>query len=136
MNNEQYNIALKIATEAHEGQTRWNGDPYITHPLRVADSFQEDMLCKTAAILHDVLEDTSVTEEDLLNAGISSEVIYVVKTVSRKNGESYLDFILRVKNSCQRAIQVKLADLQDNLYDSKPGSLQDKYNMAVWILEH
>ena len=59
-----YERAVEIATAAHEGQSRWGGEPYITHPLAVAKSFGMGR-AKVVAVLHDVIEDTNITEEDL-----------------------------------------------------------------------
>ena len=96
----QAEIAEKIAREAHKGQYRKIGEDkgkdYIVHPERIAKSLNGDLL-KASAWLHDVLEDTNVTKDDLLKEGIEPLVVEIVETVSKKEGENYLDFILRIR---------------------------------------
>ncbi|GED72878.1 hypothetical protein BRE01_65800 [Brevibacillus reuszeri] len=104
--------AIVIATEAHAGQVDKGGSPYILHPLRIMLRMRtEDTMI--AAVLHDVLEDTDVTVEDLKKAGISEAVIEGVVALTKQAGETYTDFIRRAKcNSIAKT--VKLADLEDN----------------------
>jgi len=74
--------AIEIAYEAHEGQTRWSGEPYITHPEAVAAAvITEDE--KIVAWLHDVVEDTNVTLEDLMGEGFSGDVIDGVDAMTK-----------------------------------------------------
>lgn len=133
------NKAYLIAQEAHEGQKRRNGDPYFTHPVRVAESMIEEFMSETdwmhvaAGYLHDVIEDCGYTKERLIEEGMPPLVALVVDTVSRKEGETYLDFILRIKK-LNNAVAVKIADIRDNLSDLNKGSLRDKYQMALYIL--
>jgi len=104
--------AIIIATQAHEGQVDKGGNPYILHPLRVMLKMttKESMI---TAVLHDVLEDTEVTIEDLQQAGFSEEIIAAVVALTRQEGEIYMDFIKRAKlNPIAR--HVKLGDLEDN----------------------
>ena len=141
---ELYKKALNIATVAHHGQKRKFGDDkgkdYIVHPIRVADRLQG--VAKVAGVLHDVLEDTQWTVEDLLNAGIPKEIIDAVLIVTKKEGDNYFDFIVRIKSGpndlClvnQIAMTVKLADLEDNFASLNEGNLKDKYRFAKYILE-
>ena len=86
--------------------------PYVTHPLALMPSV-ESVPAKMVAVLHDVLEDTSVTVDDLRKADFGSDVIEGVLAVTRLPDESYPDFIVRsAKNPLGR--EVKLADLQHN----------------------
>ena len=141
-----YEKTLAIATKAHEGQKRKNGDDYITHPLRVAEKF-EDELHKVVAILHDVIEDTDVTEEDLL--GLSSiqfpeDAVKAITKLSRKAEDTYFDFIMRLSTPEGEdidfeewelmAIRVKIADLEDNMRDLSEGSMKDKYRLSHYLL--
>ena len=128
-----WNKCLEIAEEAHSGQERWNGDSYITHPLRVANRF-ENIDLKCIAILHDVIEDSKHTCASLRFEGISFDIITEVEILSKKNNENYLDFILRIKES-KIATQIKTEDIKDNLRDAKAGSMKDKYLLALYILE-
>lgn len=105
--------AILIATNAHNGQTDKAGKPYILHPLRVmmsVDSMDE----KIVAVLHDVIEDTFITIKDIENTGFSSEVVAALDALTRRDGESYERFIVRVMTN-RTACIVKLADLEDNM---------------------
>ena len=66
--------------------------------------------------------------------GVDNDVIDVVKILSKKSGESYKDFILRVCEN-KDAMQVKMADIKHNLSDLKKGSMKDKYELSLWIIE-
>jgi (p)ppGpp synthase/HD superfamily hydrolase len=122
----------QIAIEAHKGQKRWNGEDYINHPIRVADRFEREPL-KIIAWLHDVLEDTKLTKADLVSQGIPKELCETIDLLTRKKDQSYLDYILRIKDDAFAKV-VKIVDLKDNLWDIKDGSLKDKYLLALYIL--
>jgi len=127
----------QIAREAHKGQTRWNGDDYITHPIRVSKKMPNDKL-KAVALLHDILEDTDVTGHDLLDKGVSQEIVQTVCFLTREKDESYseyIDLIARSGKSATGAITVKIADLEDNLFDLEDGPQKDKYELALLFLE-
>jgi (p)ppGpp synthase/HD superfamily hydrolase len=105
--------AIKIATEAHEGQTDRYGAPYIFHPLRVMQRLITPAE-KTAGILHDVVEDTNWTFESLRKEGFSDDLLEALKAVTKENGEDYEQFVRRsAANPLAR--RVKLADLEDNM---------------------
>ena len=128
--------AEEIARKAHKGQTRWDKKtPYIVHPERIASKFNSPLL-KAAAWLHDVVEDTSWTFDDLREANIPESVIKIVDAVTKREGESYKDFILRIRVSSHGACALKEADIRDNLRDLKKGSMRDKYELALWVLDH
>lgn len=107
-----YQQALAIARDAHKGQVDKAGVDYIQHPLFVA-SLVEGELAKTVALLHDVVEDSDWTLEDLRNKGLPEEVVQTVGILTKKRNEKYEEYILRVKQN-PLARQVKLADLQHN----------------------
>ncbi len=128
-------IAREIAIEAHKGQKRkYTGEDYINHPRRIAEKFSTEG-SQVIAWLHDVLEDSEVTAEDLLKAGIRPIWIEIVECLTRREGEDYFYFIMRIKDIHQAKI-IKIADIRDNLINSREGSLQDKYRLALYILEH
>lgn len=87
--------ALKLATEAHEGQVRkHSGLPYITHPMAVADKFEDEHL-KILAVLHDVVEDTSITFLDLFyKHGTSLGIISKLSFLTKPKNITYLQYIL------------------------------------------
>ena len=109
--------ALQIAAKAHEGQKDKDGQPYILHPLRVMNAVDGEE-AKIAAVLHDVIEDSPVTEEDLRNEGFSEAVITAVRCLTHGKSESYADYVIRCSNN-DIACQVKLADLEDNVRPSR-----------------
>lgn len=104
--------AIRIAVEAHAGQTDKNGEPYILHVLRVMHAATGPD-AKIAAVLHDVIEDTEWTAERLLAAGFEPKIVDAVLSVTKRDGESYQDFVLRAKTNPIGRI-VKMADLADN----------------------
>jgi (p)ppGpp synthase/HD superfamily hydrolase len=104
--------ALQMAARAHEGQKDKKGLPYILHPLRVMMKVEGEE-AQMVAVLHDVIEDTSVTEDDLRQAGFSEKVLVAVRCVTHGKDESYADYVVRCKKN-EIARQVKLADLEDN----------------------
>ncbi len=117
-------LALSIATKAHRGQFDKVGIDYIEHPIFVAsqvDSEEE----KAVALLHDVIEDSSVTAEELLNAGLPETVVTAVQILSKKKGQDYQTYLKTVKsNPLARA--VKLADLKHNSDLSRLETITDK----------
>lgn len=105
--------AIGIAVEAHRGQRDRNGQPYILHPLRVMFRLQTDEE-RMVGILHDVVEDTPWTFEALGKEGFSAQVLNAIDCVTKREGESYEDFVNRsAANPLAR--RVKLADLEDNM---------------------
>jgi GTP diphosphokinase / guanosine-3',5'-bis(diphosphate) 3'-diphosphatase len=105
--------AITLATAAHLGQRDLVGMPYILHPIRVMLRMQ-DPESMIVAVLHDVLEDTRISEEQLLQAGFEERLVSIIKMVTRQKDEPYMDYIGRIAfHGWARA--VKLADLDDNM---------------------
>jgi hypothetical protein len=104
--------ALQIAAKAHEGQRDKEGLPYILHPLRVMMTVAGEE-AQIVAVLHDVIEDTPVTAEDLRVAGFSEEIIAAVLCVTHRKDRPYADYVVGCKGNAI-ARKVKLADLEDN----------------------
>lgn len=105
--------AILLAAEAHTGQVQRNGLPYILHPLAVMLQMETE-LEMIVAVLHDVVEDTDVTLDDLLEAGFPDEAVTAVGLLTRLPGMSYEQFIDRIRPHAL-ARRVKLADLAHNL---------------------
>lgn len=118
--------SIIIATKAHSGQFDKGGSPYILHPLRVMLSLDNDE-DRIVGILHDVLEDTSITLQHLEDNGFLGEIeiLDALVNITRKSNESYKDFILRVKLN-PIALRVKLADLRDNMNISRINNPTEK----------
>lgn len=116
--------AIEIAARVHAGQRDKAGEPYILHPLRVMLSLGGKYE-RMAAILHDVVEDTPVTREDLEREGFPPEVLEAVDALTKREGERRLDAAARaVRNPIARA--VKLADLKDNMDLSRLPDLTER----------
>lgn len=131
--DEELELAIKIATKAHEGQFRRDGvTPYIEHPKAVADKFTDTRL-KSIAWLHDVIEDSDQTELSLLEAGISHVVADAVNVLSRHEGQSYGDYIKWVKSDAL-ARKVKIADMLTNLTDTPTPRQVERYTKGVLFL--
>ena len=103
-----------MATSAHQGQVDKAGKNYILHPVAVANSLgPDDPDAVVVALLHDVLEDTLVTEQEIVQA-FSSEIAAAVRALTRAPQEDYQSFIQRcAKNPLAR--KVKIADLRHNI---------------------
>jgi len=127
----------ELARDRHAGQFRKFGadkdKPYIIHPERIVEKMNGDFN-KCVAWIHDVLEDTTTTRQDLVALGIDATIIYAAVSLSKEEGENYLDFILRIKEN-DLAVPIKIADIEDNMISLKEGSLKDKYRMALYILK-
>jgi (p)ppGpp synthase/HD superfamily hydrolase len=110
----QLERAIRIALEVHEGQTDRYGQPYILHPLFVMMRMDTENE-RTAAVLHDVIEDSETTLEDLRAAGFPIEVLEAVRLLTHdKQNTSYETYVQRLKpNAIAR--KIKLADLQHNM---------------------
>jgi len=110
------NRAIEIVAKAHAGQVDKGGKPYIFHPLRVMMNFcaEKDEATQICAILHDVVEDTNLTLDDLRAEGFSDEVIAALDCLTKRDGESYDDFINRILKN-EIACKVKNGDLADNM---------------------
>ena len=134
-----YQQALAIAKDAHKGQVDKAGVDYIQHPLFVA-SLVEGELAKTVALLHDVVEDSDWTLEDLRKEGLPEEVVQALGILTKKRNENYEEYILRVKQN-PLARKVKLADLKHNSDLSRLANVTDrdrkrvaKYQKAISFL--
>lgn len=134
-------LAMRIAYEAHEGQTDRGGVPYINHPLHVADGM-EDEATTVIALLHDVIEDSEITGADLVKLGIPEEYVASVQLLSRDREAPYADYIESIIASGDtRAITVKYADLCHNTDESRtrsgklPQRLIERYTKAKARIE-
>lgn len=137
------NKAMKIAYDAHHGQLDCNGVPYIFHPYHLAEQMTDE-ITTCVALLHDVVEDTEVTFEDL-EKEFPKEVIDALRLLTHDDSTGYFDYVRAVcKNPVAKA--VKLADLSHNQDESRitdPGVVTEeklnrwraKYKKAREILE-
>ncbi len=133
--------AIILATNAHKGQKDRNDEPYIMHPIRVmAQLWGHDE--RMVAVLHDVIEDTDVTLDDLRKAGYPDRIVEAVDAISRRKdaGESFSQYIQRVRKN-PLATKVKIADLKDNSNLDRLPKVEafdlkrlDRYNRALQYL--
>lgn len=106
-------IAMSIAVEAYSGLTDKAGKPYILHPLRLMMKFKSQKLM-VIALLHDVIEDSGHTWEFLIDSGIPSDWVSVIRLLTKIKGINYLEYINSLKHN-KDAVRIKKADIQDNI---------------------
>jgi (p)ppGpp synthase/HD superfamily hydrolase len=113
--------AIALAVKAHEGQRDKAGMPYVLHPLRMMLKMdcEADMI---VAVLHDVVEDSEVTLDDLTDLGFSEDITEAVDCLTKRLDESYEDFIERALAN-PVATKVKIADIEDNMDVRRLGPL-------------
>lgn len=127
---ELTNKAMKIAYAAHHGQVDYNGIPYIFHPIHLAEAMEDEISC-CAALLHDVVEDTEVTMEELAKE-FPPEVIEVLKLLTHEEGTDYFDYVRSIKGN-PVAVKIKLADLAHNSDQSRcVGSGLTEEKLVYW----
>lgn len=119
--------SLQLALRAYAGKSDKAGREYILHPLRIMAKMKTD-LEMSAALLHDVLEDSDITAEQLLAEGIPAEVVEAVQFLSRNEHEDYQVFVARTKKN-RLAAKIKIADIEDNIDVLRLPSL-DEYDLA------
>lgn len=133
--------AMKIAYAAHHGQVDRGGIPYIFHPIHLAEQMEDEISC-TAALLHDVVEDTDWTLEQLAGE-FPAEVIEILFLLTHQKEEDYFDYVRRIKGH-PIAKKIKLADLSHNSDQSRLSCVDfseeqmlkrlEKYRKAMEIL--
>ena len=131
--------ALKISFESHKDQFDKSGIPYVYHPYEVASGFHtEDEVC--VALLHDVVEDTEMTFDDLAQDGFGETIIDALKLLTHSDDVPYFEYIKAIKQN-PLATAVKLADLKHNSTRSRMNKITDwdekryqKYAIAMKIL--
>lgn len=133
-------VALKLCFDAHKDQTDKSGMPYVFHPFHLAEQMKDEATT-IVALLHDVVEDTDYTIEDLRKMGFSEEVLEAITLMTHAPEVPYMDYVARIKtNPIARA--VKLADLRHNSDSTRLEVLtefdlrrEEKYKKAILLLE-
>jgi (p)ppGpp synthase/HD superfamily hydrolase len=121
--------AIELAVKHHKGQVDKAGQPYILHPLRLMlTMFTESE--RIVAVLHDIVEDTLITLDDLRKEGFAETIISAIECVTKINGEDYDSFIERISHN-PLATAVKLADLEDNMDLSRLSEITEKDLLRV-----
>lgn len=111
--NEQFQIALELAVKKHKNQTDKAGNPYILHPLHVMENVKNKD-AKIVAILHDIIEDTDVTEDYLLEIGISKHIVDAVVLLTHNDNTEYQEYVKNLSSN-PLSKEVKITDLQHNM---------------------
>ena len=133
-------IALKLCFEAHKDQVDKSGMPYVFHPFHLAEQMTDEETT-AVALLHDVIEDTDYTLEDLAEMGFSDNVLRAIALMTHDESVPYMDYVAQIKtNPIARA--VKLADLRHNSDMSRLDKVStldreqaEKYEKAIKLLE-
>ena len=134
-------LALKICFEAHKDQTDKCGIPYVFHPFHLAEQMTDENTT-AVALLHDVVEDTDITLEDLRKSGFTEEIVEAVALMTHEDGVPYMDYVAVIKTN-PIAKAVKLADLRHNSDMTRfddvitPWDIAraEKYAKAIQLLE-
>ena len=132
--------AMKLCFKAHKDQVDKSGMPYVFHPFHVAEQMTDEVTT-IVALLHDVVEDTDYTLEDIAAEGFGEDILKAVALMTHEDDVPYLDYVAKLKdNPIARA--VKLADLAHNSDLSRIGEIDEetkqrleKYKKARAILE-
>lgn len=132
--------ALRISFNAHKNQVDKSGMPYVYHPFHVAEQM-DDETSTIVALLHDVVEDTDYTLDDLREMGFSEEVCQALDLLTHREGVPYMDYVRNIKSN-PVAVKVKLADLAHNSDRTRFDHMtefdykrEEKYRAAVRILQ-
>lgn len=132
--------ALKLCFEAHKDQTDKSGLPYVFHPFHLAEQMSDENTT-LVALLHDVVEDTPYTLEDLRAMGFPAEVLEAVALMTHEKQVPYLDYVGALRSN-PLARRVKLADLRHNsdltrldVVDDATLARAEKYRKAIALLE-
>ncbi len=131
--------ALKLCFDAHKNQVDKTGMPYVFHPFHLAEQMSDE-ISTICALLHDVIEDTEYTFNDIQNMGFPQEVIDVLTLLTHEDGVPYMEYVEKI-NVNSIAKQVKLADLRHNsdltrldIVDEKALARVEKYQKAITFL--
>lgn len=121
-----HNVALHLVNYYHSDMVDKGGNPYINHLISVS-MFCQNKYAKIGGLLHDIIEDTKCTPEILLQNGIPQIIVDAIEVVSRKDGESYSEFIERIIASNNIiALEIKLGDLLNNMDLSRIPTVREK----------
>ena len=133
--------AMKLSFEAHKDQVDKGGMPYIYHPFHLAEQMNTEETV-IVALLHDVVEDTAYTLQDIASMGFPQSVIEALKLLTHEKSTPYMDYIIRIKEN-PIAAAVKAADLRHNsdisrlaVVDDKAVKRIQKYKDAIALLSN
>lgn len=137
---KQLELALELVLKNHSNQVDKGGNPYVEHPIWIMSNVKGQK-CKITALLHDIIEDTDLTINDLKEYGFDEEIIEAVRLLTRENGVSYNEYIKRLITN-PIASKVKLKDLEHNMdltrlkeVSEKDIKRQEKYKKVHKFIE-
>ena len=132
--------AMKLCYTAHAGQLDKSGLPYVLHPVHLAEQMEDEYTTVTA-LLHDVVEDTAYSLEDLRRMGYPEQILEAISLLTHREGIPYLEYVAAIKEN-PIARRVKLANLRHNsdltrldAVDEKALARAEKYKQAIRLLE-
>lgn len=132
--------AMQLCFKAHKDQVDKSGMPYVFHPFHVAEQMTDEVTT-IVALLHDVVEDTDYTLDDIAAKGFGQEVVDALALMTHEKSVPYLDYVAKIKDN-PIARKVKLADLAHNSDRSRLGEIDDKakerlekYRQAIALLK-
>ena len=133
-------MVLKLCFEAHKEQVDKSGMPYVFHPFHLAEQMNTEETT-IVALLHDLVEDTDYTIEDLVDMGFDKSITDAIALMTHADNVAYMDYVRAIKDN-PIAKTVKLADLKHNsdltrleTVDEKALSRREKYLKAIAILQ-
>ena len=133
-------IALNLCFEAHKEQRDKSGLPYVFHPFHLAEQMQDEDTT-IVALLHDLIEDTDHTLDELKELGFNERVINAIALMTHEHGVPYMDYVAKIKHD-PIAKAVKVADLRHNsdlsrlnVITEKALKRREKYQKAIALLE-
>ena len=131
--------ALRLCFDVHKNQVDKTGLPYVFHPFHLAEQM-DDEISTICALLHDVVEDSPITFENLLEMGFPQEAIDVLKLLTHEKNVPYMDYVAKIKTN-PTAKKVKIADLRHNsdktrltVIDETMEKRFEKYDSALELL--
>lgn len=131
---------MKLCYQAHAGQLDKSGIPYVFHPIHLAEQMPDE-ITTIVALLHDVVEDTSYTIDDLTSMGFPEDAIRAIALMTHSRGVDYMEYVKRIRTDPVARI-VKLADLRHNsdlsrldTVDPRAMARAEKYARAIQLLE-
>lgn len=131
--------AMKLSFEAHKDQLDKSGIPYVYHPFHLAEQMNTEETV-VVALLHDVVEDTEYTIQDMIEMGFPQSVTDALTLMTHSKNVPYLEYVVKLKEN-PIAREVKIADLRHNsdvsrldTVDEKAIARIEKYKMAIAIL--
>lgn len=137
---EMTKMVLKLCFEAHKEQIDKSGMPYVFHPFHLAEQMQDEE-STIVALLHDVIEDTDYTLDDLRKMGFGDSVLAAINLMTHEDGVPYMDYVKKIKAN-PIAKTVKLADLRHNsdmtrleVVTPRDQERAEKYLAAIKLLE-